>query len=96
MQTISTFSDAAWDFILTWTICDGMNYPVMLWQIPASDFVCPDGVNFIDFAHFASKWLDNRCNVSNNFCEWTDMDNSGSVGITDLEIFADNWLIGIP
>jgi hypothetical protein len=96
MQTITTFSVAGWDFNAIWTICDGTNYPVLLWQIPAADFRCPDGVDFIDFAFFAQHWLDDRCNAANYFCEGTDFDNSGSVGFTDLEILADNWLNGTP
>jgi hypothetical protein len=96
MHTITTFSDVAWDFINTWTICDGMNYPVLLWQIPAADFLCPDGVNFIDFALFAQHWLDKPCGTANYYCQGTDLDRSGSVDLHDLEIFADNWLKGIP
>ena len=95
MQTITTFTDVGWDFNSIWTICEGTNYPVLLWQIPAADFRCPDGVDFIDFAFFASHWLDDTCNAANYFCEGTDFDNSGSVGFTDLEILADNWLRGI-
>jgi hypothetical protein len=96
MQTITTFTDVGWDFRDIWTICDGMNYPVLQWQIPAADFLCPDGVNFIDFAFFATHWLDDMCSAANYYCGGTDFDNSGSVGFTDLEIFADNWLNGIP
>jgi len=94
MQTISTFSDVGWDFRDIWTICDGMNYPILLWQIPTADFRCPDGVEFIDFAFFASHWHDDMCNIANNFCDGTDFDKSGSVGFTDLEIFASYWLKG--
>ena len=96
MQTITTFSDAGWDFNSKWTICDGMNYPVLLWQIPAADFRCPDGVDFIDFAFFAQHWLDGMCNAANYYCQGTDFDNSGSVGFADLEILSDNWLNGTP
>ncbi len=96
MQTITTFSDVAWDFVSAWTICDGMNYPVLLWQIPAADFLCPDGVNFIDFAVFAQHWLDRPCGTANYYCQGTDLDHSGSVDFTDLEIFTDNWLKGLP
>ena len=95
MQTISTFTDVAWDFRDTWTICDGTNYPVLIWQIPAADFRCPDGVDFIDFAFFASHWLDDTCNAANYFCEGTDFDKSGTVGFIDLEILTGNWLKGI-
>jgi hypothetical protein len=96
MQTISTYTDAGWDFRDIWTICDGTNYPVLLWQIPAADFRCPDGVDFIDFAFFAQHWLDGPCGAANYNCGGTDLDKSGSVGFTDFEIFADNWLSGIP
>jgi hypothetical protein len=95
MQTISTFTDASWNFRDIWTICDGMNYPVLQWQIPVTDFLCPDGVDFIDFAFFASHWHFNNCNASNYYCEGTDLDQSGTVSFTDLEILADNWLKGI-
>ncbi|OHB75457.1 MAG: hypothetical protein A2Z25_06915 [Planctomycetes bacterium RBG_16_55_9] len=96
MQTISTYSAVGWDFWNTWTMCEGMNYPVFLWQIPATDFLCPDGVDFIDFAHFASHWLDSRCNVGNLHCEGTDVNQSGLVDFFDLEIFCDLWLEGVP
>ncbi len=96
MQTINTFSNAGWDFWNTWTICEGMNSPVLLWQIPPTDFLCPDGVDFIDFAFFASHWLDSRCNTGNYHCEGTDVDQSGLVDIYDLEIFCDSWLNGVP
>jgi hypothetical protein len=96
MQSINTFSNAGWDFWNTWTICEGMNTPVLLWQIPATDFLCPDGVDFIDFAFFASHWLDSRCNIGNYYCEGTDVDGSGLVDTIDLEIFCDLWLEGVP
>jgi hypothetical protein len=96
MQTITTFTEVGWNFFDFWTICDRMNYPVLLWQIPAADFLCPDGVDFTDFAHFATHWLDDMCNASNYYCQGADLDNSSSVDFTDLEIFADSWLNGLP
>jgi hypothetical protein len=96
MQTITTFTNEGWDFIDFWTICDGMGYPVLLWQIPAADFLCPDGVDFIDFAFFASHWLDDSCNASNYYCAGTDLDKSGSVDFKDLKILSDIWLKGLP
>ena len=96
MQSVTTFSNAGWDFWNTWTICEGMNCPVLLWQIPATDFLCPDGVDFIDFAFFAAHWLDSRCNTGNYHCEGTDVNQSGLVDIFDLEIFCDLWLEGVP
>jgi hypothetical protein len=96
MQAISTFIEAGWDFWNTWTICAGTNYPVLLWQIPSADFQCPDGVDLIDFAFFAAHWHLQSCNVSNSFCEGTDVNHSGVVDFIDLEIFSNRWLDGIP
>jgi hypothetical protein len=96
MRTITTFTDAGWDFWNIWTICAGTNYPVLLWQIPSADFQCPDGVDLVDFAFFAAHWHLQNCNVANYFCEGTDVNHSGAVDFSDLEIFANRWLEGIP
>jgi hypothetical protein len=95
MQLVSTFTSSGWDFWNTWTICEEMNSPVLQWQIPAADFLCPDGVNFIDFAFFAARWHQRYCNPSNNYCDGTDFDQSGSVNLLDLAIFTDDWLEGV-
>jgi hypothetical protein len=60
----------------------------------AGDFACPDGVSFVDFAHFAAHWSTAGCSSSNNFCGGADMDTSGTVDMQDLEIFTANWLSG--
>jgi hypothetical protein len=96
MQMINTFTSAGWDFWNIWEICEGMNYPVLQWQIPICDYLCPDGVDFIDYAFFTSHWRDEMCNPANYYCQGTDLDHSGSVGFNDLEIFTDHWLEGIP
>jgi len=96
MKLMNTYISAGWDFWNTWSICEETNYPVLRWQIPAADFLCPDGVNFIDFAFFADPdhWGQNNCNEANGFCDGTDLDQSGSVDELDLEIFAELWLEG--
>jgi hypothetical protein len=97
MKTKSTFADAGWDFDLyyTWAICEGVNYPVLRWQIPVGDISCPDGVNFIDYAWFVLDWQRDGCNSFNWYCYGLDLDLSGSVGFDDLAIFAEDWLEGI-
>ncbi len=95
MQTASTFSNSGWDFFSNWTICEGMNYPILLWQIPIGDFRCPDGVNMIDFAWFAQRWRQNNCTPANSFCSGMDLNQSGSVNFFDLAVFADHWLEGV-
>jgi len=39
--------------------------------------------------------LDDSCDPSNDYCEGTDLNNSGTVDANDLEIFFDIWLAGI-
>jgi hypothetical protein len=86
MQTESTFTDAGWDFVNTWDICEGTNYPRLVWQIPAADFLCPDGVNFIDYAYLSDVWDTNDANA--------DLDLSGLVDGNDLKLFCGDWLEG--
>ncbi|MCK4294970.1 MAG: hypothetical protein KAY65_17360 [Planctomycetes bacterium] len=95
MQTENTYASVGWDFYSIWDVCEGANYPVLLWQIPVGDFRCPDGVNFVDYAWFAAHWRQNNCSAANYYCLVTDLDLSGSVGFSDLVIFADNWLAGL-
>ena len=84
-----------WDFNNVWVICEGTNYPRLMWQIPAADWVRPDGVNFADFAYFAERWQTTGCYSSNNFCGGADFDFSGTVDIADLKIFCSYWLQGL-
>jgi len=95
MQTISTFTDMGWDFWNTWTMCEGTNHPTLLWQIPATDYRCPDGVDFIDFAFFAQRWHRQGCAPGNGNCEGADVDGSGTVDFSDFEIFAAHWTEGV-
>lgn len=96
MQMESTFSSVGWDFTTPiWTICEGTNYPRLVWQVPVEDFLCPDGVTMFDFAFLAAYWLESNCEELNDYCEGCDLDRSGTVDITDLRIFVDSWLVGV-
>jgi len=92
MQQQSTFTD--WDFVNIWTICEGTNYPRFFRQIHVADFICPDGVDFIDYSFFSLHWLEDNCGSSND-CEGTDLDQLGRVDSDDLAIFLDSWLTGV-
>ncbi len=96
MQSIGTYTAVNWDFFQMWTICTDMNYPVLLWQIPATDYLCPDGVDFMDFAHFAARWRREGCSPGNRNCQGADVNGSGTVDFLDFEIFARNWMLGLP
>ena len=99
MQMLKTFLEAGWDFVGEtdngtediWSICEGTNYPRLVWQIPAGDFVCPDGITVDDFSFFMEHWLDDNCDLSNGYCQGTDLDQSGTVDVNDLEIFFELW-----
>ncbi len=94
MQMRSTFEDAGWDFNDVWAICEGTNYPRHIWSIPVADFLCPDGVNFIDYSFFADWWLTDNCADAND-CEGADIDLSGIVDEADLRSFSTYWLSGL-
>jgi hypothetical protein len=99
MQTAGMFLEAGWDFVGEtdngdediWSICEAANYPRFLWQIPAGDFLCPDGITMDDFFFLLEFWLNDNCDLSNDFCQGTDLDQSGTVDENDLEIFFESW-----
>jgi hypothetical protein len=84
MMQQATFTN--WDFNDTWSICESTNYPKLQWQIPAADLLCPDGVNFIDYACFADVWQTGDPNA--------DFDSSGLVDGKDFLILSHDWLGG--
>jgi len=57
MQTISTFTDANWDFINVWNIGENQTYPYLRTYL-AGDINKDGIVNFLDFAITANKWLE--------------------------------------
>ena len=104
MQTESTFTNAGWDFVGEvingpndfWDICEGMNYPKVSLQIPLQgDFVCPDGVTFVDFSVLGAAWLseagwpnwDPNCDISEP--------NDNIINELDVKVFTQNWLSGL-
>jgi formylglycine-generating enzyme required for sulfatase activity len=92
MKIMSTFTDVAWDFVNVWHLCEGTNYPRLLWQIPAGDFLCPYGVDVLDLAFFVDRWLDGDCNESNDFCNCTDINHDAQVDFGDFAFFSRHWL----
>jgi len=98
MQTESTFTSAAWDFIWEntngpndiWTICEGMDYPKLTWQFIIGDFDSDDDVDFVDFANFATHWVGTDSGLP---CGGTDLTGDGNVRWDDLREFTENWLV---
>jgi len=95
MQDPNTFVSAGWDFVGEsangtediWSICEGTNYPRLVWEIPSADWVCPDGVGLEDFSHFGSLWGIGEGGAVN-------LDDEEGVGFGDLMIFCEQWLTG--
>ena len=57
MQTMTTFTDAGWDFVNIWDLtCEEMNYPRLIWQITDLDF--SDAVDANDLRIFCDHWLE--------------------------------------
>jgi hypothetical protein len=104
MQTMSTFTDAGWDFVGEvingpndiWRMCiDGVEYPKLWWEFTTGDFVCPDGVDFVDFAVLANTWLLEDGDAGyNSVCDIS-IPADETIDMLDLEVFSGNWLEGI-
>jgi hypothetical protein len=95
MMNRSTFTPAGWDFIGEtangtediWAICEGTNYPRLVWQIPAADWICPDGVGLEDFSYLGGVWGSAGPDPAN-------LDGEDGIGFGDLMIFCEEWLSG--
>ncbi|HOK65264.1 MAG TPA: GLUG motif-containing protein [Anaerohalosphaeraceae bacterium] len=102
MKMRSSFIGIGWDFLDEtangtndcWRMCvNGVSYPLLTWSFSAlGDFACPDGVALADFAYLARHWLQSSCTQSNQYCGWADMSISGTVEVSDLAVFVENWL----
>jgi hypothetical protein len=110
MKTLSTFTSEHWDFfgelengyLDTWRMCvDGLYYPKLSWQFPLGDFVCPDGVDFYDFAVLAKQWTLEKLSEDIapgtgdgiiNFIDWAVIANSWQGDMNELADFTSQWL----
>ena len=58
---------------------------------PLGDYDADCDVQLDDFAELAARWMDADCVE----CGGVDLTWDGIVGISDLFIFADHWLMGV-
>ncbi len=96
MQSALTFTSSGWDFVTpVWEICEGTNYPKLAWEIPMTvEYLCPDGIDLLDYAFLAARWKLDDCDGGNDYCDRADVDKDGDVDGNDLRELIDNWLTG--
>jgi len=97
MKTISTFTDAGWDFVGeskkgtkdVWRMCaDGVDYPRLSWEFSGGgDMDCPDGVTLEDLLYLAGRWM---ASTPATFGA-ADANADGRVDLLDLAILSENW-----
>ena len=93
MQTAITFISAGWDFSTPiWKMsCEGMSYPKLSWWQPVlGDYICPDGIDWSDFAILTQAWL-----TDDSAIDIAPPGGDGIVNLLDFTAFADNWLAGL-
>jgi len=97
LQRQTTFTDVGWDFVGEtangsediWRLCNqGNEYPKLAWQYLPGDFLCPDYVDFLDFAQFGRWWL------APDPCA-ADLTGDGLINAHDLIVQSYNWLMGM-
>jgi hypothetical protein len=59
MKTMSTFTDAGWNFVEIWGIGENQTYPFLPTD-PAGDSNHDRKVDFVDLAILASHWLEEK------------------------------------
>lgn len=69
--------------------------PTAIWPLSPADVDANYEINLTDFAMLAGQWLQTGCDELNDWCQKTDVDQSGGVDPIDLTILAENWL-GFP
>ena len=97
MKTMSTFTDAGWDFVSIWKIYEGVDYPKFLWQPPGSlHLIKPNGdEDLVGEAPFTITWA-SISSISDVLIELsTDNGQSWSSIGTVANKGSYNWLVPV-
>ncbi len=100
MQTLSTFTDAGWDFAGeaangtadVWRMsADGVGYPQLSWEFGRrGDFACPDGVGVDDLEAMQMAWLTVEGQAGYSIA--CDADSNGRIDLADFKVLAGQWM----
>ncbi len=101
MKTETTFTDAGWDFVGEtingtediWKMRDGYSYSRLNWQPETPDLGGSYGIEFADFAAFASAWQSTPADA--NWNPPCDLYPDNVIDTLDLQIFTEHWLTGL-
>jgi hypothetical protein len=98
MKTLSTFTDAGWDFVGeeangtgdVWRMCgDGVDYPRLSWEFSqGGDMACPDGVSMEDLLYLAGRWMASTPETAGA----ADGNGDGKVDMEDFAMMAAEWM----
>lgn len=73
-----------------WMTYDG-TYRIRM-MTPTPDINRDGCVTIEDMAIVSEHWLDSNCELSNDFCEGTDLDHNGQIDLADYSIFSTTWM----
>ncbi len=112
MQSIDPFTSAGWDFVGetvngyrdTWRMCeDGIDSPKLSWEYTENaDLLCPDGVDFVDYAMLAEFWKlknpeqDYNADDIVNFSDWAYFAENWQADYYKFFEFVNHWLMRSP
>ncbi len=108
MMNVITFTSVGWDFVGettngykdAWRMCQNtVDYPRLAREFSQyGDFVCPDGVDFIDYSVLADQWQLEKLQQDFNFdglidfCDWAHYASDWDGDYSVLETFLTYWL----
>ncbi|MBW8014971.1 MAG: hypothetical protein FVQ82_02215 [Planctomycetes bacterium] len=61
---------------------------------PVPDITGDGEINLLDLSKMAMQWGQSDC-ANNDWCDGTDLDMSGQVGLSDLIVLAEQWLVNV-
>jgi formylglycine-generating enzyme required for sulfatase activity len=90
LQTLSTFTDAGWDFDNTWYINNGFDYPKLTEPL-AGDLDDNNYVNLYDFMLMSAAWSTSVGDT--NYNPACDLSGNQTIDLADLVALTEDWIV---